>query len=74
MAARHIFKVIREGKKWSITKDGKFLGSFTSREKAQSRALEKAKRYLSSKVIIYRPNGSVFKSFFSSEDFAYRNG
>ncbi|MCK4894242.1 MAG: DUF2188 domain-containing protein [Calditrichia bacterium] len=74
MAARHIFKVIREEQKWLVTKDGKLLGSFSSREKAQSTALDRANQRLSSKVIIYRSNGSVFNSFFNSDYFACRNG
>jgi len=74
VAARQVFKVIRKGNKWLVTKDDKLMGSFSSREKAQSNALEKANRRLSSKVIIYRPNGSVFNSFFNSDDFAYENG
>jgi hypothetical protein len=74
MAARHIFKVIREGKKWLVIKDGKLLGSFSSREKAKSIALQRANRRLSSKVIIYRPNGSVLNSFFNSDAMVYRNG
>jgi hypothetical protein len=67
MAARNIYKVKYQDKKWFIQKDNMILGRFASRKSAVRRAILKAKSQLSSQVIIFRPNGSIQESICNFE-------
>ncbi len=61
MAARNIFRVVPNGSRWEVRKDGSILNTFQYRKGAVERATELASKTISSRVIVYRNDGSVIK-------------
>lgn len=61
MAARNVFRVIPNGKSWSIVKNGDVLSTHVILEKALRKARMLADRTISSQILVYRPDGSMYK-------------
>ncbi len=62
MAARNIFRVMPNGKSWEVRKDRALLNRFRLKERAVAKARELARNIISSRVIVYRPDGSLIKN------------
>ena len=60
MAARNVFRVKPTGNKWIVEKGDMVLGSYLLKDDALSQASKLAEEKISSQVLIYRPDGSIF--------------
>ena len=61
MSARNIFRVIPNGEKWEIKKNGQILDSHLQKEVAMRKARKLAQNSISSHVLEYRRDGSIIK-------------
>lgn len=64
MAARNIYRVQPNGEMWEVLKEGVLLSSHQVKANAVLRAEKFADQQISSRVLVYRPDGSIQESIF----------
>jgi hypothetical protein len=62
MAARNIYKVIHDLGKWVILRNEEIIGQHTLKENAVESAKDLSYKKISSRVLVYRKDGSIIKN------------
>lgn len=62
MSARITFSIVPKGKSWEVQKNSTPLKSYKLKEKALAFAKNLAQKYISSRVLVYRIDGSIIKN------------
>lgn len=62
MAARNIYRVIHDVGKWIIIKNDEVISKHTEKEHALESAKDLAYKKISSRVLVFRKDGSIIKN------------
>ncbi|MFZ0390015.1 MAG: DUF2188 domain-containing protein [Calditrichia bacterium] len=59
MAARNVFRIVPQDGMWDVIKDWQVISRHLSEQEAMEAANLLAKKIISSRVLVYRPDGSI---------------
>lgn len=62
MAARNIYRVIHDVGKWIVMKNDEVISKHTEKEHAVESAKDLVYKKISSRVLVYRKDGSIIKN------------